>query len=134
MSGNHPNLIEAIYAKGQTPRITEHSNPVVRINKLSTAAASRCRQMYERAQIVAASLTRCQQSVICAQDLFLSDDYSTFSHREKCLNGMVVAFLCRQGLIPWKFCDSPKSPKHYELIPEAIRPEYLSYANTTEEP
>ena len=118
--------IDAWFPRNGAPHFHEHAERVVAINSTSTASEQRIREILTRALIVCTeTAAENPQLQVLARDLFLPDEYAGLSHREKCLNGMVLAWLCRQGLIPLEKLPYASSPARYRIVPERIDLELL---------
>lgn len=113
--------IDAWFPSNRPPHIHEHANRIVAVNSTSTASLERCLDILCRIQIYCASaLQDCPDGIVYARDLFLPDEYAALIHREKCLNGMIVARHCREGLIPLEKLPYASSPARYRIVPERI--------------
>jgi hypothetical protein len=115
------NTIDALFPPGKAPHLNERSTCSISINGTSSAAVTRVITVRERAHVFAAgAIQDCPTVIVNARNLFLDDEYSTFTHRAKCLTGMIVAYLYRRELIPLEPLPGKSSPRRYRIIPELI--------------
>lgn len=121
MKNQDSSRIDAWFPAGEAPHLNEHASRVVALNSTSTASVERCYDMLYRALIfTAAAIQDCPEGIVHARDLYLPDEYETFNHREKCLNGMTLAFLCRKRRVPLERLPYASSPAQYQIVPDLI--------------
>ena len=122
MAKKSSNKIITDFTPGRTPLVIEDGPGMVRLSKWGwKAPACRINEVRERIILrIAVWIADGPDVPRVSKELYSPEEYATFKHAEKCLTGMIVAYLYRRGLIPLEPLPGKSSPRRYRIIPELI--------------
>lgn len=125
MSKKPSNKIITDFTPGKAPLIIEEGPDMVRLSRWGwKAPSSRINEVLERINRHAAIWMEGEPDIPrVSKDLYSPDEYVAFKHAEKCLTGMIVAYLYRQRLIPLEPLQGKSTPRRYRVVPDLIDPD-----------